>query len=298
MSKAVGKITFNAEDVLEAGFFSRLLFGCPVQQGAVVGGTKGSHAALNGQVNVILIFGAGIKNRAFVIVKVIAEVIWTGNFYSPPVIYFKSPAGAGNEWSWAAPWLEQISFGFGRVCNEGLGVIIPDGGADFAVIAKVITEESTFLIDLAGRPGSGFILGQRLIDIGNLIDISKSFLLEFRGIGVRLYKRFDDELLGDRHGKLGAEKIRFFEIQHGKFNLGFIHTGIAAGGFDRGGDGIVNFGAVDDADTLGFIARTGCGVPGVTDLDILEHDPGEIFDCITGLFQCHSVDYELAAMLQ
>jgi hypothetical protein len=54
---------------------------------------------LNGQVNVILIFGAGIKNRAFIIVKVIAEVIWTGNFYSPPVIYFKSPARAGNGWS-------------------------------------------------------------------------------------------------------------------------------------------------------------------------------------------------------
>ena len=99
--------------------------------------------------------------------------------------------------SWAAPWLEQISFGFGRVCDKGLGVIIPDGGADFAVIAEVITEESAFLIDLAGRPGSGFILGQRLIDIGDLVDVSKSFLLEFRGIGVRLYKRFDDELLGN-----------------------------------------------------------------------------------------------------
>lgn len=112
VSKAVGKITFNAKDVLEAGFFCCLLFGGPVQQGTVVGGTKGSHAALNGQVNVILIFGAGIKDRAFVIVKVITEVIWTGNFYSPPVIYFKSPAGAGNGWSWAAPWLKQISFGF------------------------------------------------------------------------------------------------------------------------------------------------------------------------------------------
>ena len=70
--------------------------------------------------------------------KVITEVIGSGNFYSPPVIYFKSPVGAGNGWSWAAPWLEQISFGFGWVGDEGLGVIIPNGGADFAVIAKVI----------------------------------------------------------------------------------------------------------------------------------------------------------------
>lgn len=89
-----------------------------------------------------------------------------------------------------APWLKQISFGFGRVCDEGLGVIIPDGGADFAVVTEVIAEESTVLIDLAGRPGSGFILGQRLIDIGDLVDVSKSFLLEFRGVGVRLHKSF------------------------------------------------------------------------------------------------------------
>ena len=128
--------------------------------------------------------------------KVITEVIWTGNFSSPPVIYFKSPVGAGNEWSWAAP-LEEIGFGFGWVGDEGLGVIIPDGGAGFAVSSEVITEESAVLIDLAGRPGSGFILRQRLIDIGDLIDVSKGFLFEFRGLGVRLYKRFDDELLGD-----------------------------------------------------------------------------------------------------
>ena len=49
--------------------------------------------------------------------------------------------------------------------------------------AKVIAEESAVLINLAGRPGSGFILGQRLIDIGDLVDVIKSFLLEFRGVG-------------------------------------------------------------------------------------------------------------------
>lgn len=162
----------------------------------MVGGTKGSHAALNGQVNVILIFGTGIKDRAFIIVKVIAEVIWTGNFLFTSCNSFQKPCRGGERVVMDGS-LKQISFGFGRVCDEGLGVIIPDGGADFAVVTKVIAEESTVLIDLAGRPGSGFILGQGLIDIGNLIDVIKSFLLEFRGIGVRFYKRFDDELLGD-----------------------------------------------------------------------------------------------------
>lgn len=61
----------------------------------MVGGTKGSHTTLNGQVNVILIFGAGIKNRAFIIVKVIAEVIWTGNFLFTSCNLFQKPCGGG-----------------------------------------------------------------------------------------------------------------------------------------------------------------------------------------------------------
>ena len=116
MGKAVGEITFNAKDILEAGLFCRLFFSSPVKQGAVVGRTDSGHTALDSEVNVILVFGTGIKDGAFIIVKVVTEVVGAGNIDSPPDNSISEPRGAGNGWSWAAPLLkrDQLRFWVGR----------------------------------------------------------------------------------------------------------------------------------------------------------------------------------------
>ena len=83
----------------------------------MVGRADSGHTALDSEVNVILVFGTGIKDRAFIIVKVVTEVVGAGNIDSPPDNSIsKTPVGAGNGWSWAAPLLkrDQLRFWVGR----------------------------------------------------------------------------------------------------------------------------------------------------------------------------------------
>ena len=85
MQKSVGQIALHTEDEFETGFFSSKFFTCPVKDIAMIAGADGGHAVLYSKVYVVLVFGAAIKDRSFVIMQVITEIILL-YFNSPPLL--------------------------------------------------------------------------------------------------------------------------------------------------------------------------------------------------------------------